>query len=77
MLFEGKYERSKNLQEEQNRARRGTKTKEGHKTEEELTPADIVEKGDIFAMIISAMILILPIAFVSLIIMCGVMFFLI
>ncbi|MBP3655698.1 MAG: hypothetical protein J6K32_03275 [Clostridia bacterium] len=55
MPFEGKFERAHKFEQEQReqRERRG-----GH--DSELTPSDMMEKGDGCAMVIAAMLTIIP-----------------
>ena len=57
MPFAGRIERAEKLSQEQAQLRRG-------KYDEEIIPADIMEKGDGCAMVIAAMITIVPIALI-------------
>lgn len=64
MLFKSKYERARKWQLEQN-AKNFPKQYDGEKLHEE-TIADNLEKGDMFALIFSAMITILPVVIILL-----------
>ena len=59
MPFAGRIERAEKLSSEQAKQRMG-------RYDEELTPADIMEKGDGLAMFIAAMITIVPVCLIAL-----------
>lgn len=63
MLFQKRIDRAFKHQAEANKDRK-------EKGDEELRPSDIMEKGDLPAMIIAALITILPAALLVLLIMC-------
>lgn len=63
MLFRGRIERAFKRQAEQNKERR-------EREDPELTPADLMEKGDFAAMVIAGLITIVPVALVVLLLMC-------
>ena len=62
MLFQGRIERAFKRQAEQNKKRR-------QQENEEIPPADLMEKGDFAAMVIAGLITILPVALGVLLIM--------
>ncbi|MBQ6334204.1 MAG: hypothetical protein IJI46_03935 [Erysipelotrichaceae bacterium] len=64
MIFNGRYERAKKWQLEQ-KAKNDAKYDPGY----EITPEDIMEKGDMAAMMISGFLTIFPIAVIVLLIM--------
>lgn len=57
--FEGKFERAHKFEQEQKALR-----EQGSRCNEEITPSDLMEKGDGCAMVIAAMITIVPIALI-------------
>ena len=59
MPFAGRIERAEKLSQEQAQLRRG-------KYDEEIIPADIMEKGDGLAMLIAALITIVPVCLIAL-----------
>ena len=59
MPFQGKIERASEFQKEQ-KARMGR----GSRYDDELSPSDMMEKGDGCAMVIAAMITIVPVALI-------------
>lgn len=59
MPFSGRMERAQKLSREQAEHRRG-------RYDDEITPSDIMEKGDGLAMIIAAMITIVPVCLIAL-----------
>ena len=59
MPFAGRIERAEKLSREQAKQRMG-------RYDEEITPADIMEKGDGLAMFIAAMITLVPVCLVAL-----------
>lgn len=63
MLFQKRIDRAFRHQAEKNAG-------EKNSPDEELTPSDIMEKGDLPAMIIAALITILPVALGVLLLMC-------
>lgn len=76
MFFRKKLERARKFQMEQNAAKRGDPgadipTAEDLREENRPLP---LEKGDLSALIISAMITFLPVALIILLILCAVMF---
>lgn len=77
MIFQSKYDRAWKLQKEQNQKRKEeSPLMEDTSLEEEMTPGDIVEKGDILAMTLSAFVTFVPIVLVILLLLCGVSYFL-
>ena len=62
MLFQGRIERAFKRQAELNKERRRQES-------DEITPADLVEKGDFAAMVIAGLITILPVALLVLLVM--------
>lgn len=70
MPFEGKYERAAKFQKEQ-KAKRSS----GSRYDEELSPSDLMEKGDGCAMVIAAMITIIPIAVLTVVALAAVGYF--
>ena len=70
MPFEGKYERAAKFQKEQ-KAKRNF----GSRYDEELSPSDLMEKGDGCAMVIAAMITIIPIAVLTVVALAAVGYF--
>ena len=62
IIFESKIERAQKFAKEQKAKREG----EGHDPENDVEMADMMEKGDMFAMILSALITILPVAVIVL-----------
>ncbi len=68
--FEGKYERAHNFQKEQKALREGNT-----RHEEELTPGDMMEKGDGCALVIAAMITILPVALIAILVLAAAGYF--
>ena len=63
MLFQGRIERAFKRQAELNKERR-------QRESDEITPADLMEKGDFAAMVITGLITILPVALLVLLVMC-------
>ena len=59
MPFEGKFERAHTFEKEQKALR-----EQHSRYSDELTPSDLMEKGDGCAMVIAAMITIVPIALI-------------
>lgn len=59
MPFAGRIERAEKLSREQAKLRSG-------RCDEEITPADIMEKGDGLAMLIAALITIVPVCLIAL-----------
>ncbi|MBR5288378.1 MAG: hypothetical protein IKU34_07280 [Clostridia bacterium] len=68
--FQGKIDRAHKFQKEQ-KAQRGQPS--GY--DEELSPSDVMEKGDGCAMAIAALITFVPVALVALAAMCAVGYF--
>ena len=64
ILFKDKYERAKKWQLEQKEKRDSGKLDMGY----EVSPEDLMEKGDLLAMMISGVLTILPIVFLILLI---------
>ncbi|MBR6232748.1 MAG: hypothetical protein IKQ98_02895 [Erysipelotrichaceae bacterium] len=64
ILFKDKYERAKKWQLEQKEKRDSGKLDMGY----EVSPEDLMEKGDMLAMMISGVLTILPIVFLILLI---------
>ena len=64
MLFQKRIDRAFRHQAEKGKGRRGNEEKDN-----ELRPSDIMEKGDLLAMIIAALITILPAALLVLLIL--------
>ena len=67
MLYREKYERARRVQQEQNQINH-PKEYDGEKLYTP-TPKDEMEKGDMFALIFSAIITILPIAIITLLVL--------
>ena len=63
MPFEGKIERAQKLQKER-KAQRG----QGSRYDEDISPSDMMEKGDGCAMAIAALITFVPVALILLLI---------
>ncbi len=57
MMFKDKYDRAKKWQLEQKQKREEGRTDTGY----ELSPEDLMEKGDMLAMMVSGVLTILPI----------------
>ena len=70
MPFEGKYERAAKFQKEQ-KAKMGY----GSRYDDELSPSDLMEKGDGCAMVIAAMITIIPIALLTVVALAAIGYF--
>lgn len=70
MPFEGKFERAHQFEKEQKALR------ERHsRCSDELSPSDLMEKGDGCAMVIAAMITIVPIALIVVVALAAVGYF--
>ena len=70
MPFEGKFERAHQFEKEQ-KALREQRSRFG----DDLTPSDLMEKGDGCAMVIAAMITIVPIALIVVVALAAVGYF--
>ena len=70
MPFEGKIERAQKLQKER-KAQRG----QASPYDEDVSPSDMMEKGDGCAMAIAALITFVPVALIALAAMCAVGYF--
>ena len=73
MIFEGRFNRARKFQQEQNAKRQGGAAPGNAQDDVELS--DMMEKGDMFAMIVSALITILPIALIVLVFLAAVGYF--
>ena len=65
MLLKGRYERAKKWQLEQKEKR---EKDSGNRYQSDISPEDIMEKGDMLAMMISGFFTIVPIAVLALLI---------
>ena len=63
IIFERKYERAKKLMDERTAQMEG---RTPGQEKEDVDMSDLVEKGDVFAMIVSALITFLPVALIVL-----------
>ena len=70
MPFQGKIERAQNLQREQKRQH-----EHGTSMRDELSPSDLMEKGDGCAMVIAAMITIIPVALIVVVALAAIGYF--
>ncbi|MBR5225733.1 MAG: hypothetical protein IKV90_08755 [Clostridia bacterium] len=70
MPFQGKIERAQNLQREQKMQR-----EHGTSMRDELSPSDLMEKGDGCAMVIAAMITIIPVALITVVALAAIGYF--
>ena len=70
MPFEGKFERAHKFEREQREKR-----ERGMNLRDELTPSDVMEKGDGCAMLIAAFVTIVPVALVVLAILAATGYF--
>ena len=73
MIFEGRFNRARKFQQEQKAKREGNINPDDPKNDVELS--DMMEKGDMFAMILSAVITILPVALIVLLFLAAVGYF--
>lgn len=73
MLFQKRIDRAFKCQAEMNKKRKEAKGKEydPHRSDTQPTPADLVEKGDLLALFISAMLVIVPVVLIVLLVMAG------
>ena len=73
MLFQKRIDRAFKRQAEMNREREEAKGKEYDPREPDIqpTPADVMEKGDLPALLISALIVIVPVVLIALLVMAG------
>lgn len=70
MPFEGKFERAHQFEKEQKALR-----EQHSRCSDELSPSDLMEKGDGCAMVIAAMITIVPIALIVVVALAAVGYF--
>lgn len=68
--FEGKFERAHKFEQEQKALR-----ERGSRYDDEVAPSDLMEKGDGCAMLIAALITIVPVALIVLAVLSAVGFF--